>query len=381
MPKREDETFRRIYYGGHPPTCNCAECIKARLKRLRREVHASEQQHYERVTKVPDTYNTPSNRKNKRFARRKVPNWLIALLLIFSLAIVGLALSILVGSAIPFWLLLGFSSVFSVEKWYGYRQHKAIGSFYRLLLNLSILSLFGLIVWSGIRLFSQQFTYSPLVGSLIFLAEFAIFIWMWRVVARNSWRRPSMKLTIFSLICLFIVLSFAGVEPMSGYKDIALNSIATWRASLPTQTTGVSNTPLPTTTPIEQNDATTISDYANKFNQFRQLNGLQPLAFTDDLNRIATLRLAEIKVSFSHNSVGNYNQHLGENIAMSTGFLSNSKALDIWENSPGHRANMLNSSYKYTGYAIGGGYAVQVFSEFNTINGIPQLPPGWHWTN
>ena len=41
--------------------------------------------------------------------------------------------------------------------------------------------------------------------------------------------------------------------------------------------------------------------------------------------------------------------------------------------------NMLDTSYKYTGYAIGGGYAVQLFTEYPTINGEPQLPPSWYW--
>jgi uncharacterized protein YkwD len=66
---------------------------------------------------------------------------------------------------------------------------------------------------------------------------------------------------------------------------------------------------------------------------------------------------------------------------MSTGFLSNSDALASWQNSPGHNANMLDSSYRYTGYAIGNGYAVQVFTEYPTIDGEPQLPPGWYWGN
>jgi uncharacterized protein YkwD/ribosomal protein L37AE/L43A len=125
---------------------------------------------------------------------------------------------------------------------------------------------------------------------------------------------------------------------------------------------------------------TSVADYANKFNQYRQSKGLPPLEFTDDLNRVAELRLKELHTDFSHNSAGGYNRHLAENIAESTGFLSNSDALKMWQNSPGHNANMLNGGYKYTGYAIGDGYAVQVFTEYPTINGEPQLPPGWYWT-
>ncbi|MCD6453321.1 MAG: hypothetical protein J7K77_03440, partial [Dehalococcoidales bacterium] len=34
MPKREDETARQVFYGGHPPACTCAECTKRRLREL-----------------------------------------------------------------------------------------------------------------------------------------------------------------------------------------------------------------------------------------------------------------------------------------------------------------------------------------------------------
>ncbi|GEM_PF-6686611 len=131
-----------------------------------------------------------------------------------------------------------------------------------------------------------------------------------------------------------------------------------------------------------------VVDYASKFNQYRQSKGLASLEFTDDLNQIASRRLEELKTDFSHTSAGNYNQHLAENIVESkttiefvfeVGTLGNQQALEMWKGSPGHNANMLDVSYKYTGYAIGGGYAVQLFSEFKTINGVPQLPPGYSW--
>jgi uncharacterized protein YkwD len=124
---------------------------------------------------------------------------------------------------------------------------------------------------------------------------------------------------------------------------------------------------------------TDTSDYINRFNEYRQLKGCTPLTFTDDLNRIAVLRLAEIKVNYSHNSEGQYNRYLAENIVK--GVYNNQDALACWEGSPGHNANMLDKDYKYTGYAAGGGYAVQVFTEWNTVNGIPQLPPGWYFPN
>jgi len=102
---------------------------------------------------------------------------------------------------------------------------------------------------------------------------------------------------------------------------------------------------------------TSVADYANKFNQYRQSKGLPPLEFTDDLNRVAKLRLEQIKTNFSHDGAGNY----GENIAKGSLLLTNSEALKMWQDSPGHNRNMLNGRYKYTGYANGNGYAVQVF--------------------
>ena len=222
MPIQDRDYIR----DSHPPNCSCVECTNKRLKRLRGGTHWSFMPNRLRFgMKLPrQRVNNLTN--PKEYVRRPhISNWLKALLLIFALSIVGLGISIAVGSFIPFWLLLGFSIFYSIEKWFYYltRRHKGLGRLYRLLLNLSILLLLGLLVWSGIKLFSQQLMQSPLAGSLMFLAEFVLFIWMWRVVAKNSWRWPSMKLTVFSVICVFLVLAFAGVSPFSGYKDSFLN--------------------------------------------------------------------------------------------------------------------------------------------------------------
>ena len=156
--------------------------------------------------------------------------WLCSLLLVSALSLVGLGISVRIGSFIPLWLLLGFSVIYSIEKWSGYYtvKHKNVGRIYRLILNLSVLSLLGLLISSCVLLFTQQFMQSPLIGSLLFLAELAVFIWLCRVVSRNSWRQPSMKLTVFCLICLFLIFSFAGVQPLSDYKDSLFNSISTY---------------------------------------------------------------------------------------------------------------------------------------------------------
>jgi hypothetical protein len=166
---------------------------------------------------------------NNNTIKSPTPKWLLALLLVFTFSIIGLVINVLVGNIIPFWILFVFSVIFSVEKWFSYdtRKHKLLGKLYRLILNLGMLSLLGLLIWSGIKLFSHQFVQSALAGSILFVAEFVLFIWAWRVVAKNSWRWPSMKLTVFALICLFLIFAFGGVQPMTSYKDTALSKIRT----------------------------------------------------------------------------------------------------------------------------------------------------------
>lgn len=199
-----------------------------------------------------------------------------------------------------------------------------------------------------------------------------------------------LRILFILILIILLIAAFTGIKPFSDWKDTAFNNISEWWQSLTNDTENVTVTPSqitivasPTSTieiPTQiDSSSSEVVDYALIFNEYRVSMGCAPLEFTDDLNRIAELRLKELYANFSHYSLGNYNEHLAENIAMSTGFLSNSSVLSMWQNSPGHNENLLDSSYRYTGYAIGNGYAVQVFSEFITINGVPQLPPGWYW--
>ena len=187
----------------------------------------------------------------------RINNWVLSLLFIFTIAFVGVGISIFTRTSIPFWIFFVFSLIYSVEKWFYYqtRKHKSIGKIYRLFLNLSILYLLGLIIWSGIRLFSQQLIHSPLADSLMFLAEFVFFIWMWRVVAKNSWRWPSMKLTALSIILVSVVFAFAGVEPMTSYKGVVWNKLTMFLESVDNFTTAENREEL-----LQEDDTTLISD-------------------------------------------------------------------------------------------------------------------------
>jgi len=266
---------RDYYRGDHPPSCTCADCCAKRLERLQKGAHPSlvsicpqcgkkslwhntKEKKYEclnpgcratgsspeeiakdppissqnngvQINPQPATGGNGTGKNNRsKTTKSHFPKWLRALVLIFFLSLIGLIINIFIGNLVPFYLLLGFSIIYSVQKWFYYetRKSKLLGIPYRLILNLSILSLFGLLVWSGIKLFSQQFMQNLIVGSLVFLAEFVLFVWLWRVVAKNSWRRPSMKLTIFSMIIIILVLTFAGVQPMALYKDNVFSAVA-----------------------------------------------------------------------------------------------------------------------------------------------------------
>jgi hypothetical protein len=249
--------------GEHPPNCSCAECTTRRLERMREEAHPRYASNEPRLGGGPPGKTGDSGRRRGAAGRRPhIPNWLKALALIAALSVAGLVASMFVEGLLPFWLLFGVSVIYCVERWSGYytRRHRLAGRIYRLILNVSLLSLLGLLVWSGAMLFSQRFMQSPLAGSLVFVFEFAVFIWLCRVVSRNSWRQPSMRLTLSSVILLLLIFSFAGVQPLSAYKDSLVNSISTYF----TDGSQLDTTPSPSdTTPAPSDTTPSSSDKIN----------------------------------------------------------------------------------------------------------------------
>ena len=108
------------------------------------------------------------------------------------------------------------------------------------------------------------------------------------------------------------------------------------------------------------NDEKEVFDLINKQ---RTQNGLSPLKENSELQRVARIKAQDMVNNnyFSHTSPTygspfdmmksfkiSYNT-AGENIA---GNSSNSSAVTAWMNSPGHRANILNSSFNQTGIGV-----------------------------
>lgn len=234
MDNREAGEYDPII-NNHPPACTCAECTKRRLGKKKQAIWSNLGIFFSFKRLKPGKSSSfpsePTIRTTKTL--KQALGWLIPAVLIFSCTLIGFGISLFIGTTIPLWLLLGFSLIISIEKWFHYttRKYKYIGKLYRLFLNLSMLYLLGLTIWSGIKLFSQQYFSSPLVGSLVFLAELVFFIWMWRTVSKNSWRWPSMKLTALSLIVILLIFAFADVQPMSLYKDSLVNKWNSYQAA------------------------------------------------------------------------------------------------------------------------------------------------------
>lgn len=98
-------------------------------------------------------------------------------------------------------------------------------------------------------------------------------------------------------------------------------------------------------------------------NAKRVANGLSTLKIDDELQNVARIKAKDMVDNnyFSHNSpiygspfdmIKNFGiryKTAGENIA---GNSSNSGAVNAWMNSEGHRANILNSSFNYTGVGV-----------------------------
>lgn len=240
---------------------------------------------------------------------------------------------------------------------------------YRLFLNLLLLSTFGFLIWFGIKLFGEH-AFDATVGSIVFIVSFVFFIWLWRHVKRNSWRNPSIKLTIVCLIALFIVTAFAGVQPMVSYKDGVANKVTTtwdnWQSEQEQKRIAEEDRRAAEKAEMQATGVSSNYDfyknYVVLFNKFRSESGKSSLVFDTRLNELAARRAVEISQpgNFSHEGIKQYN--FGENIAMMAYSSDSAETLlGQWAGSSGHRSNMLSSMYRRTGFAKNGKYAVQIF--------------------
>ena len=112
---------------------------------------------------------------------------------------------------------------------------------------------------------------------------------------------------------------------------------------------------------------------ASIVNRERAAKGLPPLKSSDTLNAAAITRAVEIETRFEHerpngttcfsalDEAGVDYFYAGENIAY--GQKTPDRVMNAWMNSEGHRANILNASFKEigVGYVSDGNYWTQMF--------------------
>lgn len=173
------------------------------------------------------------------------------------------------------------------------------------------------------------------------------------------------------------------------YKNIngsKYNGVFSSRLAVALQSSDNNQIPMPTPTPSNPNtdnggSTTSSSKFANEVlvlvNKERTKAGLSALSMPNKLLEPANTRAKEIKQVFSHTRpdgrswstvLKDYNvsvQTAGENIAY--GYNTPEEVVTTWMNSPGHRANILNSNFKNIGIGVytdskGTVYCTQIFS-------------------
>jgi len=93
-------------------------------------------------------------------------------------------------------------------------------------LNLLIIACLVGIVWIGYLLFYTH-EIEPILGIILFITSFGLLVWIPTRLNKHPLRNqtPSFKLVFFSLLGITLVLAFAGIQPLSTYKDTLISKV------------------------------------------------------------------------------------------------------------------------------------------------------------
>lgn len=225
MPRREDETYRNVY--PHPPNCTCSECTQRRLKTSK---NASRTGVCPICRRKSLFYNSHSGQYECLNLRCKAT---------------GRTLSEIRRTRPIFPRRISLPPLQAIRKWTPRRLWWYIPlTIRKLFLNLLVIAGFGLAVWTGYILFTHQTT--PVKGTIIFLVAVGFSIWVISVIRSRRYRytKPSFKLVFWSLVGIFLVCAFAGIEPMSSIKDGGIAWVGEkWETVTSGITTPTSSTP------------------------------------------------------------------------------------------------------------------------------------------
>ncbi len=153
-------------------------------------------------------------------------------------------------------------------------------------LFLSLLVIAGLvdIIRRGYILFTHQT--DPIKNTIILLVEIGLWFWIVAILRsrRYKYRKPKFKLVLITVIAITLIGSFAGIEPLSSYKDNLFDSITNYFE----ERQAISEA-------AEIAEAETIIQETLKaerltfelINKKRMLNGALPTKWDDELYRLS----------------------------------------------------------------------------------------------
>lgn len=163
-------------------------------------------------------------------------------------------------------------------------------SWLKLLVSLLIVaSLIGTGI-IGYLAFTHQLP--PVVGAISFIVIVGFFIWFITVLRKSSirYRTPSFLLVFLSLVGITLICAFAGVEPLSAYKDKLLGSISSSYQnvsdSIKSNNTSIQPQTMPITLPFSFTTGIYISrDYPKSYLELNDDNTFaKRLVYQDYIN-------------------------------------------------------------------------------------------------
>lgn len=248
-------------------------------------------------------------------------------------------------------------------------------------LFLSLLVIAGLvdIMRRGYTLFTHQT--DPIKNTIILLVEVGLWFWIVAILRsrRYRYRKPKFKLVFIAVIAITLVCAFAGIEPLSSYKDNLFNSVSDYleerqatreaaeiaeaeelaaaeEARIEAETLAKAEAERKAEEEAKAEAARIIQEVLQAerlafelINKERMLSGIMPTEWDDELYKLSKLHTTSMsnRGELFHSPVGS---PIGENAWGGEGyyrFTTNELAnviVNSWMTSPLHRAWILHGS-------------------------------------
>lgn len=187
-------------------------------------------------------------------------------------------------------------------------------------------------------------------------------------------RRHLLRNTLFLILFITLIcvgLSYAGIEPLTTYKNNTINYLQPGIEKIFLSAKQVVDNVFEDGT-SEESIQKRVQELYELTNNERVKNGLQPLTRNAALEKLAQGHSIDM---YDRNNVDHLGFYQRSDAAFSVGFLttaencagggfSASSFIDMWMDSPGHRENITNPALTHVGIGIYEKYAVQFFGGY-----------------